>query len=196
MTPHDLTFFRKFFLVVVATLVSTDVARPRWRLEGRERAKLEEACPLFTSSATMKPLLVITPDSAVLLVLYNERTPFLRDRKPRVDRRWGSMPESSDLVAALRALPNQITPAGAHYASKKSTAVGAGYHAIQSFYHTGEYFKCAYAPYATRDAAESMHRATVAREARKWEERVDTMLNGFLTKYVGAYRVRSCASHP
>ena len=187
MTTHDLKFFNKFFLVVVAKLMNTDRDRPEWRVEGTDLRKLAKAFPLFTSSATTKPLLVLTPDNAVLLVLYNERTYNLRHRRVGVTRDHGDMPESCTLVPALRALPNQITPAGSHYAGKNSIAVGAGHHAIQSFYHTRDFFKCCYAPYPARDAEEVKHRSTVSREARKWEERVDAMLNGFLTKYVGAY---------
>ena len=185
MTTHDLKFFNKFFLVVVAKLMNTDRDRPEWRVEGTDLRKLAKAFPLFTSSATTKPLLVLTPDNAVLLVLYNERTYNLRHRRVGVTRDHGDMPQSCTLVPALRALPNQITPAGSHYAGKNSIAVGAGHHAIQSFYRG--YFKCCYAPYPARDTTEEKHRSTVSREARKWEERVDAMLNGFLTKYVGAY---------
>ena len=189
MRPHDLTFFRTYFVVVVATLCNTDVERPDWRVEGSELVKLKAACPLCTSCATTEPLLVITPADAVLLIVYNERAHTLCHRKVVVDRKRGVVPSSATLVPALLALPNQITPTGSHFARRKSIAVGAGHHAIQSFYHTKEYYKCCYAPYPARNALEQVHRTTVSHEARKWEERVDSMLNGFLSKYVGAYRV-------
>ena len=191
MTAQQLRWFRKHFVVLVATLRSTDAARPRWIIEAEELVKLEAACPLFTSSATMQPLLVLTPANAVLLVLYNERSPSLSGRKEQADERFGPMPKSSTLVPALRALPNQITPAGSHYAGNKSIAVGAGYHAIQSFYRGEEFFKCAYAPYPCADDDEAHHRHTVLHAARMWEDRTDVFTNNFLKQIVSAYRVRA-----